>query len=95
MDKEIETCLDNLVRDLQNDIFSKRHQALGPSDLQKQEMFADMRAITYVNRNFKTHYLSFELGYMKVSDSQGIVYNELMSRLPLKEGDENIFEDEK
>lgn len=95
MDKETETNLNNLVMDLQKNIFEKRFQVLGPSDLQKQEMFDDMRAITYVNRNFNAHYLSFELYKMKVSDSQGRVYNELSSKLPLKEGDENIFENER
>ena len=91
MDAETKVSLDKSVKDMQLLILTERTQALGPTEYGKERMLAYIASIEAVNRHFKTNYLTYEVYRMKITDSNGMVQN-LMPHLPLREGDEHIFE---
>jgi hypothetical protein len=92
MDEDSRKHLDKTVKDIQINIFAARSQALGIEESDKMRIFALIHAIVMINENFQTNYLSCELYNMRLTDSNNMVQN-YIPFLPLKKGDENIFDE--
>lgn len=91
MDKETKESLDNVVRELQKNIFLKRCQAFGiKNEEERASVLSYINSIEIINKSFKTNYLTYDLYDMKITDPRGQVY-EFVKKLPFRKGDENMF----
>ena len=84
MDDEAKKNLDNYVKDIQTNIIALRTVALGPTEMQKQEMTTYIHAINLLNKCFETNYLDHGFMALELTDSNNVVLKGLMKKLPFK-----------
>ena len=84
MNGKTKNSLDEGVKEIQTNIVALRTTALGPNEVQQQKIATYIHTIDILNRSYNTNYSSYELMSMELTDSNNMVLEGLISRLPLR-----------